>query len=755
MVTLLQRLFLSVLILLLAACGGSSSSLGGAASDNGAVSGRAVKGVVSDGVVEAFAWQAGSWQSVATGFTDQQGFFDLDLAAVSGPVLISITAGVDTRVLCDAVNGCDGALFGEQMLPGSDFRLLAILPASRPDGTIAVTPLTHLAARWVEQLAIDGVPISDQLITLALDRVADIFDLPANFAFSTPIDITDIVERDGAASLQHALLGASFATLAADLAGTENALQRVLDSYADSFIDLAGQLLLLSDSDGAQVRAGLDLLRDAALLTAQSLLDDGQRDDLIASLNGLLSRWGENPMSAAGGTTSFDQADFDQALVLLDDLDLYLTTAGIDASADFLATEIQQVNWLYQQAGARADTAGLIQVAGEAAIFSLLASFSEQLLAASLPPGFPLPNLVDLGVVTGLAPPGYASYNRSSRVLTLSGTRHGQNVDITLTAPQLLFGQRIEYNISHAQVSNATASGVLSGTLGINIAGLSLEQLLGGTLSLESLANLQVSVDLDGTASLTRESAADIAELVQPGSAFTVALSAGGALDIASFLQGGPALTLQIDDGSLLSPLGDSLAALHDDSFCAGRAPLMLRAGSDASAEACFTFTAFGLPTIDMSLAGELTGLADLVNSIIGAFADTSGGLPGVVEQIDPSLLSLLGDARLRVLDSERGTRDYQFAVVNNRLDAELTNSGQRLQFYVTSLNGGYIYVGSTLVATVTFDWSKLGATVHRVDGVQRSYFLGPIADAIEPELVQLLLEALQGLLSGLGGLVP
>lgn len=753
MVTSLQRLLLVCVTLLIAACGGTSSSVSGDATNGDALSGRAVKGVVSDGIVEAYAWQGGDWQRVASGFTDQEGFFDLDLAAVSGPLLVSITAGVDTRVLCDAANGCDGAEFGEQMLPGSDFRLLAILPGARPDGTIAVTPLTHLAARWVEQLAADGVPISDALITLALDRVADIFALSSDFAFSTPLDITNAAERDGAASLQHALLGASFAALAADLEDPENALQIVLDGYADSFIDLAGQLPLLSESDEQQVRAGLDLLRDAAQSTAQTLFDGAQRDDLLTGLNGLLSRWGENPMTASGGVTSFEQADFDQALVLLDDLDLYLNTAGINENADFLATQIQQVNWLYKEAAARTDTAGLIQVAGEAAIFALIASLSDQFIAASVPPGFPLPNSIDIGDFTGLAPAGYAVYNRTTRELNLSGQRHGQAVAITLTAPPLLFGQRIEYAISSADVANGTASGALNGTLGINIAGLTLNELLSGSLTLESLADLNVTVDIDGSASLTRESAASMDELVQSGAAFDVALTAGGNLDIAAFLQGGPALTLQIEDGSLVSPLGDSLAALHDDSFCAGRAPLMLSAGQDAAAQACFTFTAFGLPTIDMSLAGELTGLADLIGNIIGAFGDTSGGLPGVVEQIDPSLLSLLGDARLRVLDNQRGTRDFSFAVDNNRLDASLTSTGDALQFYLTSLNGGYVYAGDTLVATVTFNWRKLGATAHLVNGEQRSYFLGPITDAIEPELIDLLLESLQGLLGSLGSL--
>ena len=748
------RILVLLLVAFVSACGGDSRVTGNEVVVDPEpvvrnLEGRAVKGVIRHGVLEAHEFSGGLWQLLSVGFTDADGFFNIDLTGVANPVRISVTADVNTRILCDALSGCGEVAFGGETLPPENFRLVTILPSDYAGEAIAVTPLTHLAARWIESMPA-GLPLTDSVINLANARVADLFGLEAGFISQLPVDLTDATEISGAASMLHSILGASFSSIAY---GNSIDLQVLLEAYASEFAGQAGQLMLATDY--TEMRPGLDLIQLVSNSIVQTLIDEASRDALLASIDNLVSRWGENPLSAAGGAYEYDQQDFDSAMVLLDDLDYYLNVAGIDESASFLSVQMDQFNWLYHDELSRADTVGLVRVITENIIFAVLGSLSENIIGQMTAEEQPaLGNCIDLSGVAQLEglllEQGYAIYCREEQVLTVSGSRHGQQVNVVIDVASLALDVPMNYTLrgvepeSPAQVSNATAAGELQGNLSIVLSGIDPDQPI-------DIAAVSVAVELQGSGSIVRVSE-QAGHPVAVGDGFIASLQAGGSLNLGAIASGGAVLTVEVVDGVLQTPFGDQLFAL-DSAFCQGRAALLVEVGELSSLETCFAFEAFGLPEMQLTAAGELAGLFDLIGQVLAGIETSPDDLAAVTDGLDPSVLSLLGGATLNILDAERGQRSYEFVLENNRLDAVRSGTDHSLSFYLTSLNGGYIVSGSTLVATVNSEWQSLGATLVLANGEQRSYLLGPVSDVADDSLVALLLQAFSGIMETLGAI--
>ncbi|MCK5874273.1 MAG: hypothetical protein KAG82_06245 [Alcanivoracaceae bacterium] len=749
----ISRISALLLMMLLGACGGDSR-----VADNDVVvdpepvvrnlEGRAVKGVIRHGVVEAHEYSGGNWQLLSVGFTDADGFFDIDLTGVTNPVRITVVADANTVILCDALPGCGEVAFGGETLPPENFRLVTILPSDYAGEGIAVTPLTYLAAHWIESMPA-GLPVTDALINMANARVADLFGLGPDFIGDLPLDLTDEAELDGAGAMLHSVLAASFSGVAyangADL-------QMLLDLYADEFADLAGQLVVATDFNS--MRPGLDLIQQVANGLLQALVDESSREALLASVDDLIARWGENPLTTAGGAFAYDQQAFDDAMVLLDDLDYYLHQAGIDESASFLATQMDQLNWLYNDDISRADTVGLVRVMTESIAFAVFGTLSEAMIAGLTPEEqAALGNCIDMSSLPEMAalalPEGYATYCRNEQILTVTGERHGQQVEVVMELPALALDAPMQFALrgleigSAASVSNATAVGELEGELTVSITGFSLDQPV-------SITDIAVTVQIQGSGSIFRVSSQE-GHPVAAGDGFSGFLQAGGELNLGAVVNGGTLLSLSVQDGELTSPFGDALWAL-DSAFCQGRPPLLVEIGELSSLSACFAFDAFGLPEMQVTAGGELSGLYELIEQLLSGAEGGSGDLASLIGGLDPSVLSLLGNATLKVLDDQRGERSYAFALNNNRVDASLVGTESGLSFYVTSLNGGYIISGSTLVATVNAEWQSLGATLLLANGERRSYLLGPISDVADDDLMALLPGVLDALLDTFTG---
>jgi hypothetical protein len=759
---LVRLTMLLSLLALLASCGGDSRS--STSTDQGgeppatsrSFSGRAAKGVIASGIVEFYEYSQGVWTLFAVGATDENGDFDVDLSGTNGPVKVVVTADASTMMLCDNPLAC-GDQFGQFMsvsaleaLTGTTFSMMAIIPAGRDGGNFAVTPITHLAASLIDNLP-DGTPISDGLILLALSRAADIFGLAPDFAWHLPIDITDGDQLGNTSSVMHALLSAAFLQASAELS-----LVLALDDYTRQFIDLAGQFMVLSGEDSPSLTA----LVSIASSMAQELLDGDQLVAIVGALNDLVARWGENPITAAISNGNLDPESFAQAVVLLDHLDQYLNLAGINADGTFFAEQVSQVNWLYSDEPARLNTQAMMLVFYEAAVNTAIASISLALEGSG-----------DCEPFTGIAfapqPDGYMQLCRTQSTLVLNAVGSAlymdQTVDLVVElspASTLLAGQTVRFALQGG-VMNSTATAELAGELFVTFGpefSAKLESMLmdGESVSFEELlAVVDVAIVVSGSGKL--------ASTDDPDWFFEGMVNLDGSVSFPRYNAGGDLLVARIHDGSLRSPRGDTIAAIDSDAstFCGVFEPLPaleLNVGDDATMAACFGFEAFGMPAMKLKLEGGLTGLTSLLSQLVtlipSLFSGQEVSLVDVLNQIDSSVIGLLGNAVLEVdgFESADGwvdVRRYVFEAQNNRVD--VSHGEHKLSIYVTGLQGGYIFHGDTFVGTFTVDLINTGVSIYLVDGTRRSYFLGPISDAIEPELISLLMGFFDQVLNGGG----
>jgi hypothetical protein len=757
------RLILSfTLMAMLASCGGDNRSSasgdidGEPAPSTRSFSGRASKGLIVNGIVEFYEYRQGVWMLLSTGATDENGDFDVDLSGVTGAVKVVVTADASTEMVCDNPIACGddfGTLLSVSVLEtmtGTPFSMMAIIPASRVGGTFAVTPVTHLAASLIDNLP-DGTPINDGLILLALSRAADIFGLAPDFAWHLPIDITDSEQLGNTSSVMHALLSAAFLQASAELS-----LVLALDEYTRQFIDLAGQFMLVSGEDNASLSALIAI----ASSMAEELLAEDQLAAIVGALNDLIARWGDNPLTAAIGTGNLDPERVAEAVVLLDHLDQYLTMAGINADGTFFAEQVTQVNWLYSDEAARLDTQAMMLVFYEAAVNTVIASVILAMSASGDCESFSGISLAD-------HPDGYMQLCRTESTLKLNAQESapyiGQLVDIEIelgSITALLAGQTMRFALQ-GDVQNATATAELSGELFVTFGpefAAQLQAMFDGEAvsGEELLASLDVTVAVDGSGKL--------ASTQDPDWFFEGMVSLDGSISFPRFNDGGDLLEARIHDGRFRSPRGDMIASIDSSAstFCGALEPLptlALNVGEDAGMAACFGFEAFGMPAMKFKLEGGLTGVASLLSQFVTFIPAILSGedlsVGDVLDGIDPSVLTLLGNAVLEVdgFDTPQGwveSRRYVFEANNNRID--VSHGEHQLSIYVSGLQGGYLFNGDTFVGTFTLDFNNIGFTVFLVDGTRRSYLLGPFSDAIEPELISLLMGFFGAILGEGGG---
>ncbi|MDF1630318.1 MAG: hypothetical protein P1U78_11020 [Alcanivoracaceae bacterium] len=721
--------WLTVLLLAagLAACGGERFNSEPAVDKS--AEGRAVKGVLQGARVSAYAFDSERQPSrfIASTLTDDEGYFNFpELPDELIRLVIEAAPDGSSTMLCDATDGCGaGVAFGQAMPLPENFQLVSLLPANRPQGSVAVTPLTHIAALWAEQFPLG---VTDQTAMLALSQVAAVFALDENFAWQTPIDVTDLAELAAAtdAAQAHGFLSAGFAQLSG---GTD--AQQVIAEYVQAFIDNGGQLPI------GQGGGDLQTLVEASRAVAQRFAGgDIDLTTLIGSLQNVYTRWA-GPLTVVSGSTGYDEAAMARAMAPLDDLDGYLRTAGIDEDGTFLASQRHQLDWLYTQ-----HTLDLAQVSLGSALTVVQAAITTDLMLSQVPPGYPLPPTLPIDVY-GM--PGLnAVVTLATRQMVISGVHNGQTVDVLVDLAPLIAGLsngELSYAVT-ASASNTEISGQLQGTLHIDLYDTDFDPLLsaltaavisGGDLDssafiediLDLLANLQVRAHIVGDAAIFKTDDQEFGfygELDAWGEVNTRVLTAQA---------DGPLLSLHIESGELVSPDGDRLFSLE------GVPALHVDVGQSATLQAAFGFEAFGLPVFEVEADGELSGLG----SLFAEFTEQASS-----ESLNPqALLAIVAGLNFSVLDIN-GTaaiqgdgKQWQFTLDGLRLDATAANDTDvALSFFLTGLNGGYIYSGDQLVATVAFDWQNLGATIHFLNGESRSYFAGPLTDILPQELIDL-----------------
>ncbi len=184
---LAMRTLLVCSALLLGACGsGGGGGSDSSASGQPALQGKAVKGVISNGIVTAYRWNATtqSRTKLTSSRTNLQGAYNLPLVdgSANDLILLELTTDTLTRMRCDLPEGCTSpgggasAAFGVDMPLPSSFKLLAATTA-RQLKSLNLTPFSHIQVTTAERMP--GGLTAENLV-IASEWIAQIFELSAD-----------------------------------------------------------------------------------------------------------------------------------------------------------------------------------------------------------------------------------------------------------------------------------------------------------------------------------------------------------------------------------------------------------------------------------------------------------------------------------------------------------------------------------------------------------------------------------------------
>ncbi len=167
---------LTVLLALLIGCGGGGGSSGtgsgggGTPSVNGIMSGTAIKGPVSNGMVTAFSIDNGTMgRQLGTGQTDTQGNFSMSIGDYSGPVLLQMADG-------DYMDEATGSMMSMQP---TDVMTAAIpfMAAGSTMSGIQITPLTSMAQNMAQDMPGGMTQTNITTANNAMGRYFDVGDI--------------------------------------------------------------------------------------------------------------------------------------------------------------------------------------------------------------------------------------------------------------------------------------------------------------------------------------------------------------------------------------------------------------------------------------------------------------------------------------------------------------------------------------------------------------------------------------------------
>lgn len=214
--TLLNLLLLLCVVLLGACSSGSSTD-----SNSRNIQGKAVKGVVSNGIVHAYHKpSAGETTHLASTRTNALGTFSFEPEQLSnqgeGVVLLELSADASTRMTCDMLPGCTQPqngnfyAFGEAMPTPDNFKMLGTLRSSNEvsNPTAAISPLSHVI---LSTAIASPQGLSQASIDSAVTWLKDDLDLAFDPLSTTLSDLTKASELTQLSQneLMQAIYGAS------------------------------------------------------------------------------------------------------------------------------------------------------------------------------------------------------------------------------------------------------------------------------------------------------------------------------------------------------------------------------------------------------------------------------------------------------------------------------------------------------------------------------------------------------------------
>ncbi|MCG8669983.1 MAG: hypothetical protein MI867_11260 [Pseudomonadales bacterium] len=256
-------------------CGGGG---GGSSNDDDdddpstTLSGTASKGIIQLGLVTAYELDSTGTQvrSVGSDTTDSSGDYSIALSSdyAGGPIQLVITATTDTRMTCDALDGCNGGsdAFGADITLPDGFTMNAIVPP-QSGGSVStqITPLSHMAA--ARALAADTV--NEEAVDNAISEINQLVGV--NILTTDIVDITDPTALASASddAKQFALFGAGIADI---VLNEGSGVNEQLEALADSFED--GQF---QGDDDITITTILNSVNEATT-------DAGNNDDINTAL---------------------------------------------------------------------------------------------------------------------------------------------------------------------------------------------------------------------------------------------------------------------------------------------------------------------------------------------------------------------------------------------------------------------------------------------------------------------------------------
>lgn len=310
---LVSRFLLILLSSLLFACGGGGGSSSSSKSDDSDsssepsptnISGSAIKGVISNAIVNAYAVDNGAKSNLLVSTTtDDNGDYSVRInGRYNGPVLLEITAKEDgtSLMLCDSAAGCGSYMaateldtnnnntidFGEKFQLDTSFTLKALVPSnltSSKNLNADITIVTHLAAAYAATFPQGYDNLSAEM---AITQIASIFSIgqnPLNLSIPSINDTESFAAATNDEKL-YALIASSLANLA-----DSSSLATSVNSLASVFSLNQGQLL---NNSSEEADVTLEKLLNAAVTNLNKLIAELPDTDLsiiTSQLNSLLT----------------------------------------------------------------------------------------------------------------------------------------------------------------------------------------------------------------------------------------------------------------------------------------------------------------------------------------------------------------------------------------------------------------------------------------------------------------------------------
>lgn len=338
------QLALSIFLALsVAACGGGgggTSSTPTTPTVSTKIGGAAVKGIIKNGVVTAYELDASGSkkQQVGTATTNASGAYELTLSSsyTGGALLIELSKGSGSKMVCDALAGCNGTAYGAEMDLPDGFNMTAIAPPASAGSTVKtqVTPFSHMAAKAAVKEMSDGKAPAEAVMS-AVTQINSIVGV--DILTTQPVDITnsDAVRDSTPEQQQYALFNAAFADV---IAGGN--MQTVLDNYAAEFED--------GDFDAGNANVNLNTLieklDDQVNSDKNSGLNEKTKTDVtsvVAVLDQVVGADGSyNPESG----DSSGQTAIAQAKTLVQDARTWMSSlSSLESPAEAFAVEAEAV----------------------------------------------------------------------------------------------------------------------------------------------------------------------------------------------------------------------------------------------------------------------------------------------------------------------------------------------------------------------------------------------------------------------------